>query len=57
MTVEDTLELLIEIQGQVLQYRRLAESGRFDASIKKLIHQLADEVEAKAREVDLTGDD
>jgi hypothetical protein len=50
--MDDTLELLIEIQACVQQYRLMAASGRFDAITSRLLYQLADEVENKAREFD-----
>jgi hypothetical protein len=51
----DSLELLIGIQASVLEYRRIAASGRYDKQTSRKILQLADEVEKQARKLDAAG--
>jgi hypothetical protein len=51
----DSLELLIGIQTSVLEYRRIAASGRYDKKTSRQILQLADEVEQQARKLDAAG--
>jgi hypothetical protein len=45
------MELLIEIQEQVIQCRRLA-SQMSDPEIARRFYELADEIEHRAREAD-----
>jgi hypothetical protein len=50
-----TIETLIQIQQAAMKYRSLAGSGRFDADTSRLLLELAEMVETKAREVDAAG--
>ena len=50
----ENIELLIQIQGQIIQCRRLAaEIG--DPETARRLNKLADEIEKRAREVDREG--
>jgi hypothetical protein len=50
--MSETIEMLVEMQQHIAEFRRLAASRRFDAFTAKLLNQLADEVEARARKFD-----
>jgi hypothetical protein len=50
--MSDTIEMSTEMRPHVEEFRRLAASGEFDEFTTKLLYQLADEVEARAREFD-----
>ena len=47
----ENIELLIAIQEQVIQGRRLA-AQIFDPETSRRLYELADEIERRAREVD-----
>jgi hypothetical protein len=47
----ENIELLIAIQDQVIRARRLA-AEIFDSETARRLHELADEVERRAKEVD-----
>jgi hypothetical protein len=51
----ESLKTLIEIQGQIAQCRRLA-IGIFDKQTSDRLFALANEIEHRAREVDLQWD-
>ena len=52
-TVADpSMAALIEVQKRIIEYRRLADSGKFNDETSKLIRELADLAEALAREFD-----
>jgi hypothetical protein len=48
----EDLRTLIAIQGWVLKCRRLAAETRDDPETARLLHQLADKIEQRARELD-----
>jgi hypothetical protein len=50
----ENIELLIQIQDQVIKCRRLAGSI-YDEGTARLLLELADEIEQRAREVDQEG--
>jgi hypothetical protein len=50
----ENIELLIQIQYQVIQCRRLAKKIS-DPETSRRLHELADEIERRAREVDQEG--
>jgi hypothetical protein len=50
----ENIELLIQIQHQVIQCRRLANEIS-DPETSRRLHELADEIERRAREVDQEG--
>jgi hypothetical protein len=50
--MDDNLELLIKIQEQVIECRRVAVETR-DSKIALFLYRLAAEVEAEAREADM----
>ena len=53
-TMGENIELLIQIQHQVIQCRRLANEIS-DPETSRRLHELADEIERRAREVDQEG--
>jgi hypothetical protein len=54
--LDETLELLIRLQGQVILCRRLAaEISDLDLETSELLRALADATERRAREIDAMG--
>ena len=47
----ENIELLIQIQEQIIQCRRLAASI-YDPKTARLLYEMADEIEQRAREAD-----
>jgi hypothetical protein len=56
MAMSDTIEMQTEMRPHVEEFRRLATSGKFDEFTTKLLHQLADGIEKRAREFDGGGE-
>jgi hypothetical protein len=52
LAVADTSDALAKMQAQVLEYRSLAASGRFDAETTRVFIWLADQVEDWAKELE-----
>jgi hypothetical protein len=48
----DSFQALIKIQAQIVLYRRLAQSGHLAPGLARLLTDLANDVEAKARQID-----
>jgi hypothetical protein len=48
----DSLQALIKVQAQIIAYRRLAASGQVAPGLARLLQDLANDVEARARRLD-----
>jgi hypothetical protein len=49
LSYQEQIEALASIQDCAIKYRALASSGEYDADTSKLLMELADMVEAKAK--------
>lgn len=50
LSYQEQIDTLASIQDSAIKYRALATSGRYDAKTSRLLSELADMVEVKARE-------